>query len=153
MFSLFGSPDFASDTLYFFVLSFFSDTHKQPHAPHAPHAERPHAGRDVRLIRPRQLVEGFWLRKVSDVHALAEGERRSGRSPTGRLFFGGFPFFQLLKRRLLKIVPFGFQGNAFHYKFVFFCFRFSRGRQTAQMEALETPKTRVEKLAGGTGQR
>ncbi|CAJ1335568.1 unnamed protein product [Effrenium voratum] len=30
-------------------------------------------GRDVRLIRPRQLVEGFWLRKVSDVHALAEG--------------------------------------------------------------------------------
>ncbi len=30
-------------------------------------------GRDVNLIRPRQLVEGFWLRKVSDVYDMADG--------------------------------------------------------------------------------
>eukprot|EP00435_Cladocopium_sp_Y103_P044493 s128_g12.t1 len=30
-------------------------------------------GRDVNLIRPRQLVEGFWLRKVSDVYEMADG--------------------------------------------------------------------------------
>eukprot|EP00438_Fugacium_kawagutii_P035819 Skav235285 [mRNA] locus=scaffold874:522184:536384:- [translate_table: standard] len=31
-------------------------------------------GRDVKLIRPRQLVEGFWLRKVSDVYDMADGQ-------------------------------------------------------------------------------
>lgn len=33
----------------------------------------PWRGRDVKLIRPKQLVEGFWLRKVSDMHELADG--------------------------------------------------------------------------------
>lgn len=27
----------------------------------------------MNLIRPRQLVEGFWLRKVSDVYDMADG--------------------------------------------------------------------------------
>ncbi|CAK9080217.1 unnamed protein product [Durusdinium trenchii] len=37
-------------------------------------------GRDVKLIRPKQLVEGFWLRKVSDVHDLAESGRRLAKA-------------------------------------------------------------------------
>ena len=45
-------------------------------------------GRDVNLIRPRQLVEGFWLRKVSDVYDMADGGTRWG---TG----GGLLFFRL----------------------------------------------------------
>lgn len=37
-------------------------------------------GRDVNLIRPRQLVEGFWLRKVSDVYDMADGCRRLAKA-------------------------------------------------------------------------
>ena len=34
----------------------------------------------MKLIRPKQLVEGFWLRKVSDMHALADGCQRLAKA-------------------------------------------------------------------------
>ncbi|CAE7760372.1 unnamed protein product [Symbiodinium sp. CCMP2456] len=37
-------------------------------------------GRDVTLIRPRQLVEGFWLRKISDQHEAAESLKRLAKA-------------------------------------------------------------------------
>ena len=39
----------------------------------------------MNLIRPRQLVEGFWLRKVSDVYDMADGGTGGGwpRGPSG----------------------------------------------------------------------
>lgn len=44
----------------------------------------------MNLIRPRQLVEGFWLRKVSDVYDMADGPvAREGLHEDSHGFFGG----------------------------------------------------------------
>ncbi|CAE7361264.1 unnamed protein product, partial [Symbiodinium pilosum] len=37
-------------------------------------------GRDVTLIRPKQLIEGFWLRKISDQHEAAESLQRLAKA-------------------------------------------------------------------------